>query len=126
MKSFIGAVVAFVVVMFGIQIYTSALSRCTDTLEYYTEEIIVSADRLDWQACQNNFQEFLNHWNKAKKWFSVFIHHEEMDLINQALYEIEMYLRYEKQAETAAKANVLKILLEHIPENERLTLENLL
>lgn len=126
MKSFISAAVAFVVIMLGIQIYTSALSRCTDTLEHYTEEIIVAVDRPDWQACRNNFREFLTHWNKAKKWFSIFIHHEEMDLINQALYEIEMYLRYEKQAETAAKANVLKILLEHIPENERLTLENLL
>ncbi len=126
MKSFAGAVAAFFIIMIGIQLYTSILGRCVDNMESYIENIIIAADHKDWQSCRTNLNGFLEHWDGAKKWFAVFIHHEEMDFINQALYEIEMYIRYEKQAETAAKANVLKILLEHIPENERLTLENLL
>ena len=126
MKSFVGAMIAFVIIIAGVQVYSVMLNRSVDAMEECVEQILTAADREDWQSCRNQLDCFLNHWETAKKWFAVFIHHEEMDFINEALYEIEMYIRYEKQAETAAKANVLKILLEHIPENERLTPENIL
>ena len=126
MKSFVGAMIAFVIIVAGVQVYSVMLNRSVDAMEECVEQILTAADREDWQSCRNQLDCFLNHWETDKKWFAVFIHHEEMDFINEALYEIEMYIRYEKQAETAAKANVLKILLEHIPENERLTPENIL
>lgn len=126
MKTFAGAMAAFLIIIAGIQIYSAVLNRTVDTMEGCVEEIMSAADKEDWQGCRDGLEHFLNHWDGAKKWFAVFIHHDEMDFINEALYEIEMYIRYEKQAETAAKANVLKILLEHIPENERLSFENIL
>lgn len=126
MKSFAGAIVAFVIIIAGIEVYSIVLNRCVGTMEDCVEQILLATDQQDWHGCRTHLNRFFKYWETARKWFAIFIHHEEMDFINEALYEIEMYIRYEKQAETAAKANVLKILLEHIPENEKLTLENIL
>ncbi len=126
MKTFIGAMAALLVIIIGIQIYIDVLDDTVSTMEESIEEIISAAGENDWENCQKALEHFQLHWKDAKKWFAVFIHHDEMDLIHEALYEIEIYIQYQDRVQTCAKANVLKILLEHIPENERLTLENVL
>ena len=125
MKTFAAAMAAFLIIIGGTTIYIYVLSGSVDTMEVCVENIMTHAREENGEDCQASLNEFLEHWDSAKKWVAAFIHHDEMDLINEALYEIKGYIEYQNAEQTIVKANVLQILLEHIPENEKFTIENI-
>ena len=74
MKIFAGAMVALLIIIAGTNIYSDRMNQTLDDMKSQIDEIIIYADKEEWQDCDKTFNDFNKHWQNDVRWFSVFIH----------------------------------------------------
>ena len=126
MKTFIGAMLTFFLIILGVQFYIHKTNDACETLATLTDKMTEAAVRKDWNAFGDEFLVFDSQWKSTSRWFSCFIYHKDIDFVEEALKELEIYMRYQDAERAATKTNVLSVFLRKLPENERLTIENIL
>ncbi|MBR7164103.1 MAG: DUF4363 family protein [Clostridia bacterium] len=126
MKSFIGAMVIFAFIFAGTGYYSKVLSAEINHLEQRLSEVTDCLQHDDWEGCKEKTDALMHDWNKAQKWLKSIVNHKEIDLILQTLYEMKGYVDVENKDEALIKAGVLKMFFQHIPENEALSIMNIL
>lgn len=80
----------------------------------------------DWTTAQDEITQMFDKWQKTKSVWTLLVDHEEMDNIDTAVSRVKQALKTKDQVETRAGLAELKMFIEHIPEKEALTLENIL
>ena len=126
MKAFICAMVILALVITGASLYAYNLGRTVDRLEAAAAVMADYAVVEDWPGCRSALSDFFEDWNKVYPHLEFFIHHNDIDRINQLLYEIEGYTTVENRDDFLVKCGVIRMLIHQIPDNERFTLENIL
>lgn len=121
------AVVAGVLVFFvGLGFYT--IDKFHDNAMQMLDEIgrtetAISAAR--WDEAAAGIDSIKGAWEKHQRWWTVFIDHDEIDNIDTALTRTEQYVKARESALADGELAVLKLMLEHIPEKERVNLKNI-
>ncbi len=126
MKSFICAIVIFVSTFIGIGYYTHIVSEEVQNMENHLLDVISCLEQEDWEICNKKTETLMQEWDKTQKRLKAVINHKEIDMILQTLYEMKGYIDVQNKEEALIKADVLQVFLEHIPENEALSLMNIL
>lgn len=80
----------------------------------------------DWPAASREISRMSARWKKTKSVWTVLVNHEEMDKIDMTVARVKQVLATKDQTETRAGLAELKMFIRHIPENEALTLHNIL
>lgn len=80
----------------------------------------------NWSAAQREVSLIIIRWEKTKKIWTLLIDHHEMDNIDTAVARVKEVLATKELAESRAGLAELKMFLQHIPQKEALTLENIL
>lgn len=119
----LGGLVIFIVAAWMIQHQTQ---RATEQLGRYITKADVALDQKDWQTGQKELTSLKSSWKKTKPGWSMFLHHEEIDSIDQALTRTLRAVKSRDFAQTQIELGDLKQLLEHIPELEKLNWVNVL
>lgn len=71
--------------------------------------------------------ELQQNWDKTKYKWAALIDHEEIDNIEETMHRVEMLIGDpEEKIELLSELNKLGFYLEHIPERESFSLENIL
>ena len=66
-------------------------------------------------------------WNETKNKWAALIDHEEIDNIEETMHRVEMLIGdTEEKVELLSELNKLGFYLEHIPEREEFSIENIL
>lgn len=125
MKSFAVALGIFILVFIGTGYYSHRLNEEIEHLESKLSDVTDCVTHEDWDKSKEKTNDLMADWDKAQNWLKAIVNHKEMDLIMQTLYEMKGYVDAENKEETLVKAGILKVFLEHIPENEALTLNNI-
>ena len=125
MKVYI-AVVSMILFLLVLSVYT--LHAFSDTAAQMAGEI----DRLEsdvmnsnWTGAANTVEEIKQNWDKHKQWWAIFIDHQEIDNIDTALARTEKFIETQERALGVGELAVLRLMLEHIPEKERVNLKNI-
>ena len=126
MKSFIIAMIIFVLIIAGSGYYTYALSKSIDNIEAKLSDVENNISEEKWEECKAKTEALMQDWEETQKWLKAIVNHKEIDLIIQTLYEMKGYIQAENKEEALVKAGVLKMFFRHIPENESLSLINIL
>ncbi len=126
MKSFICAIIIFSSIFVGTGYYNHVLSEEIEKIENHLSDVVSSLDENDWEQCNKKTEDLMKEWDKTQKWLKAVINHKEIELILQTLYEMKGYIKVQNKKEALVKAEVLKVLFEHIPENEALSVMNIL
>ena len=126
MKSFICAVIIFISIFIGAGVYTHALSEEVKQMENRLSAVVSCVEKEDWDDCNKKTKDLVDEWHKTQKWLKAIVNHKEIDLILETLYEMKGYIDVKNREEALVKAEVLKVLLKHIPENEALSVMNIL
>lgn len=87
------------------------------------EEAIATGN---WAAAGHDVEKLARKWNEHKDWWAIVIDHQEIDNIEMSLVRIGQYIRMQDPALAAGELAVLKQMLKHIPEKERVNLKNIL
>ena len=125
MKAFIAAMLILALIVTGTAFYITMLNHSVERLDAHVTQIENFAADENWQACQSALNGLLDDWNRLKPQLEFFIHHNEMDQIYQLLYEVKGYATFQNREELLVKTGVLRIMIDHLPENEQLVLKNI-
>ncbi|MBF7083971.1 DUF4363 family protein [Desulfallas sp. Bu1-1] len=125
MKIYLGVLAALVLVL---AIGFTSVSQ----LEKTAGQMVVGFDRLDraiavgnWDVAREGVDKARNIWSRHKKWWAVVIDHQEIDNIDMAFARITKYIGMQDRAMASGELAVLRQMLEHIPEKERVSLQNI-
>jgi len=125
MKVYI-AVAGMILSLLGLSAYT--LHAFSDTAAQMAGGIDrLEADVLNsnWTGAAKTVVEIKQDWVKHKQWWAIFIDHQEIDNIDTALARTEKFIETQERALAAGELAVLRLMLEHIPEKERVNLKNI-
>ncbi|MBQ2696794.1 MAG: DUF4363 family protein [Clostridia bacterium] len=126
MKSFMVAMIIFVLIILGSGYYSYALTKSIDNIEVKLSEVEASLLNHNWDECNEKTEALMQDWEKTQKWLKAIVNHKEIDVIIQALYEMKGYIRVKNKEEALVTVGVLRMFFRHIPENESLALINIL
>ncbi len=126
MKSFVCAMLIFCIVITGSVIYLKILGRDMEEICQCISELEDYAKKEDWNQCKDSAHELKSRWDGTKKWLMAVIDHREIDLIQEAICEVTGYCDAKDKDEILVKTGVLEMLFRHIPENEEVSLINIL
>ncbi len=125
MKTFIGAVLSFFLIVLGVQFYTHKVNHACDSLSATANQIKQSALEENWSGCKKGLDTFRVSWDSTHSWFSFFLYHKDINSVDETLKELEIYITCQSRERTAVTANVLSEFIRQLPDAERLTLENI-
>ncbi|MGE5631837.1 MAG: DUF4363 family protein [Caulobacteraceae bacterium] len=119
------ALVTAVIIAGGI-VSLHMLSSESDSL--YSNLISLEKDinNQNWSKSTKALDEFEKKWDKASKYWSMFIDHYEIDNIELELSQLESFIKTEEKSQALSRLSSLKTLIKHIPDKEAFTLKNIL
>lgn len=126
MKKLLSAVIIIAVIITGVifaQRYMLTESEKMVAVLRQAEYYAKSGD--DAQA-DEYLDTFAKQWDINKKIWCTFIMHEEIDIANQSAAKLKPYLADENKSNFFAECEALKFQINHIAQNERYTLDNIL
>ncbi len=126
MKSFISAGIIFLCIIVASNFYTHSLENSIKELEKQLNAVEEKVSANQWEKAESELETLIKQWYDVEAWLKAIITHYEINMIEQVLCEIEGYTEQENAEEVLVKTKVLRMLLQHIPENEKPTLTNIL
>jgi len=101
------------------------ISVTAHTLLTQSASLEESINNKKWDLSQDKFKNLKSTWNKAQSLWTILLNHTEIDNIDIAMAKIEQYIKTREQGLALGEISSLKWLINHIPEKEKLTPENI-
>jgi|CZCA01.1.fsa_nt_gi hypothetical protein len=92
------------------------------TLLLATQEAIVEDN---WPLAEERLNASLARWEELQPPWSALINHKEIDEIQMTLERAKEYILSRDKKSAVAEVAVAKLLVEHVPEKERLSWSNI-
>lgn len=80
----------------------------------------------NYDAANKQVEITFDNWTKIKNLWNVFIIHEEIDDIDEAIIELKEYIKYENEEECFVAIEKIKRDLEHTVKRQKVLLDNIL
>ncbi len=101
-------------------------------LEKNTGEMLSSIDRIShsidnkqWESALKKTTELESEWKQNAKWWPTLLDHQEMDNIEFSLAKFKEYVAHKHFVLAKGQLSELKLMIEHIPEKEAVSLKNI-
>lgn len=125
MKNILVSFTIFIAMILAVMFSMNYLSNVSAKLESLDTQIENNIQNDEWNKAYDNSLKFLNEWNKYSKKVSIFTHHAELDNINIEIWKLTQYTKCQTKDESLASAHVIKLLLKHIVEMEKVNSQNI-
>lgn len=102
-----------------------SLANSAQELGKELEDIMQLAEQERWEIAQQQMDSFKKKWDERAKWWPVILDHQEIDNIEFALARTEQFLQSKNIDLSLGHLAELKLMIEHIPQKEAVTIENI-
>ena len=126
MKSVIAALTLILAVIIGGLAYTSSLVEVSDELSEMNAAVQSSLENNYTENAEHQIEQMRGYLEDKETVLSAMGDHDELDEIKINIAELEQYVKGEMKTDALAKSEVIEFLFEHMPENYRLKLRNVL
>ncbi|MCX7951472.1 MAG: DUF4363 family protein [Clostridiales bacterium] len=79
----------------------------------------------NWDITYNELDKLNTEWSKIEKYWSMLINHQEIDEISANLRIATEYIKCKDKINSLSSLAVLERYIEHIPELDKVSLENI-
>jgi len=79
----------------------------------------------EWSKAEKTYQEVKKQWDRAQKIITLFIDHSDLRHLNISLNRISRLIEIKNKNELLPEIDVVKDLVTDIPEEEKLSLNNI-
>lgn len=122
-----------VIVLILILVFTFCLDIASyyylkNTAAYLSDSIGGLPQKIEggnWTSAYDDLIVASKQWSSIKGIWAVLINHEEIDNIDMSLTRLKSFVKYNDTEEAMAEYNTFKMLVDHIPENQRFSLVNI-
>ncbi|MCR1935130.1 DUF4363 family protein [Clostridium tepidum] len=94
------------------------MNQCNELEELVSSEY--------WEKAYGKSLKLFNNWQNDHFVISIVINHSEIDNINNELWKLTQYVKCKNKDESLSSIHVVKFLLEHIINMEKINIENIL
>lgn len=126
MKSVIAALTLILAVVAGGFAYTANLVKVSNELSEMNAAVQSSLENNYIENAEHQIEQMRGYLEDKESVLSAMGDHDELDEIKMNIAELEQYVKGEMKTDALAKSEVLEFLFEHMPENYRLKLRNVL
>lgn len=77
-----------------------------------------------WEEAQLEMAQMESEWKRTKNWWSILIHHQEIDNIEISLKRVEKYVVVKNSVLGLGELSALRLLVDHIADTEKLSIQN--
>lgn len=106
--------------------HSQYIHKTADSLGQKIDRIEELIQLEEWDAAQQEMVRIENEWEGIKKWWSVLLHHQEIESIDISLKRAEKYVSGKDSIHGIGELSQLRLLFEHVSDTEVLTLQNIL
>jgi hypothetical protein len=125
MKSVVVSLILFSAMVIGIIFSKNYLNKVSDDLGKLNDEIEQYITDSNWDQAYKSSIEYTEKWEDYSKKINLFIDHQETDKIEIELWKLPQYIKEMTKDESLASVHVLKFLVAHISELEKLKMQNI-
>ena len=126
MKVIIMITVILVIIFAGSAMASSYLN---DTSSSFGQELNILEHNIrdgKWYDAQAQITSLEDKWKGIKDGWAMLLDHQEIDNIELTLSRLKEYVKNSNTSDSLAEVSALKMLFEHIPEKEAVSLKNIL
>ncbi|MEN6350379.1 MAG: DUF4363 family protein [Syntrophomonas sp.] len=123
----LASVIAIVILITGAGIWIN------HELQASTNDLVKQIDRINLEIKGNHWETAMQQtiilekgWQQEAKWWPVFLEHQEMDNIEFSMARFKEYVASKNKSLSRGQLSEIKLMLEHIPKKEAVTLTNIL
>lgn len=102
------------------------LNKASDDLRRLNDEIEQYITDSNWDKAYKSSIEYTEKWKDYSEKLKLFVDHQEMDKIEIELWKLPQYIKEKNKEESLASVHVLKFLVDHISELEKVNIQNIL
>ena len=114
------------IVMLAVMIFSiNYLNKTALNIQKLNDEIEQSITDNNWDKAYKLSMEYTQKWEKHSKIVKVFVNHQELDNVEMELWKLPQYVKQETKDEALASVHVLKFLLAHITNLEKINFQNI-
>lgn len=103
-----------------------ALQDSTRALTRQIDRVDCNVRAYQWQEAQKEIEELKKTWEQQGKWWPIFLDHQEIDNIDFSLARVKEYVAGRDYSLSLGQLSELKLIVDHIPKKEAITLKNIL
>lgn len=126
MKNIIATATIFIALLTGIFISLNYLNTSCKSLEKSVDVLEKQVNDDKWDEAYKASLDFMKKYKKHSDVISMFVNHQEIDNLNNELWKLTQYTKAKNKDESQASIHVIKFLLEHITEMEKVNFQNIL
>jgi hypothetical protein len=101
------------------------LTASSEMLAANFEKLEEALTRKNWVQASEILNNTWEIWDKTKKNWAPLIDHQEIDQLDLAVARLTQYINNQEYSLSLAELSALKFLIRHIPEKERVNLQNI-
>ena len=117
----LGCLISF---LFGSYLVQSWLERTADQFNQQLDEVELNLNAGDWDQSLLSLKKVRKNWEKVKPYWAILTNHKEIDLIEESLIKTLRAASCKSSTDALINLSILRHSIKHIPEKERLSLEN--
>ncbi len=125
MKKVAISLILLLIMVIGITFSIKYLNKASHDLGRLNDEMEQYITDSDWDKAYKASIEYTEKWKEYSKTIKLFIDHQEMDKIEMELWKLPQYIKEMTKDESLASVHVLKFLVDHISELEKVNIQNI-
>lgn len=124
MKRFVISIIVLVLMAVGILYSLHYVGKTKDELASIVTSAMEAARLEDYALTKKQIEALEQRWNDTQAVFTLFVRHDHIDLVTDALAEMQIYTENRDFDEVKVALNTLSYRLEAVWENELPTFTN--
>lgn len=125
MRNVVISLLIFVIMIITMSFSIKYLNKASQNLGELNDEIEENIIADNWDKAYKTSLEFANKWEDYSEKIKLFADHQEIDNIEMELRKLPQYIKEKTKDESLASVHVLKFLLNHIAELEKVKIKNI-
>ena len=125
MKNILAAFSLFTLMIIGIFLSTNAINRSCAHLQNLNCALESYIIKENYQDAYNLSLDYIAEWKRASKFLTIYIHHEDLDHIDNEVLKLTQYIKIKDKSEALATVHVMKYLVDHIILHEKVSISNI-
>lgn len=126
MKNIIISFLVFIIMIAAMIFSINYLHKITSNMQALNDKIEQHISKGEWDKAYKASLEYTNIWEKHSKVIKAYVNHQEIDNVEMELWKLPQYIKEETKDEALASIHVLKFLISHISNLEKINLQNIL
>lgn len=102
------------------------LDRTAAELSQQIAEVQQLVRTNQWADAISSFEQTDGHWKRVRNTWSALIRHQEIDELEKTFGRVTQFIANEDRNMALAELETAKLLIEHIPDKEKITMSNIL